>query len=423
MESSIKAEFFNQFITDNNIDVNNLFYGKNSLAKRLIAFNLKIKQGKYPELLDSDGGIANALLNYLIPNTVKYEKNFKEPDYIETRTMFDQDLSAKNSIVQGWEELLEHPNEEINTLARDLVVYSFLTSADNKNMNSFFEFVPASWRISSGYSDFIQNKLDNGETSVASMDDLFLNNWRNNDLVPTIDIDYSYQRIQEDGTTVTETQQLIGITSKFPIIGTTINPLIIMAGHYGTTVKIKPNSRRKTFDDEGRVVMVPVYPPFVKVKYDRTSSDPRAYMIYKLIGYTEIRNSELGIQRSPIYIGVNKKGYDYKGHKMFEYGRESVNPFNGMPIGITQKDTQNGNLGKMIYSKKDWSEDLKKMYYRMFVKYHNLDEELTVDNTESFDWENPKSGDFENAVQVAHQLSDIQYLDKLGDQRKEDCKS
>jgi hypothetical protein len=38
MEGQIKAEFFNKFIEDNNIDVNGMFTGGMSMAKRINNF-------------------------------------------------------------------------------------------------------------------------------------------------------------------------------------------------------------------------------------------------------------------------------------------------------------------------------------------------------------------------------------------------
>ena len=174
MEAAIKSEYFNQKMQDKGITPADFFYGDNTIARRLMKLRNRIYRGELNDLKNNVVGFNNALLNFLIPNTVKYETTFTEPDYVDVKTMFDQDVHSKNMIITAWEELLQHYDEEVRTLAEDLIYYSFLTSGDNKNMNSFFEFVPTSWRKE--YSQFLQDKLDNNETNV-NYRDIYLNNW------------------------------------------------------------------------------------------------------------------------------------------------------------------------------------------------------------------------------------------------------
>nr|DAX32540.1 MAG TPA: hypothetical protein [Caudoviricetes sp.] len=41
-----------------------------------------------------------------------------------------------------------------------MVVYAFATSGDNSAMNSFFQYVPNSYRKEMGYVDFVKGKLE-----------------------------------------------------------------------------------------------------------------------------------------------------------------------------------------------------------------------------------------------------------------------
>jgi len=44
-------------------------------------------------------------------------------------------------------------DDEIKGIARDLAIYAFMTSADNRGLNKFFKYVPFSLRKDIGYVD------------------------------------------------------------------------------------------------------------------------------------------------------------------------------------------------------------------------------------------------------------------------------
>jgi len=54
---------------------------------------------------------------------------------------------------------LEDPREEVSNFAKDLVLYSFITSGDNMSSNSFFNYVPKSERLRLGYGEFVRDQL------------------------------------------------------------------------------------------------------------------------------------------------------------------------------------------------------------------------------------------------------------------------
>lgn len=89
MEASLKSEFFNLHIKKHNIDVKSLLYGNNTMAKRLMKIRSRIYNNELQDLKGRDGRFSNELLNFLIPNTVKQETTFEEPDYIDVKTMFN----------------------------------------------------------------------------------------------------------------------------------------------------------------------------------------------------------------------------------------------------------------------------------------------------------------------------------------------
>lgn len=368
MEAAIKSEYFNQKMQDKGITPADFFYGDNTIARRLMKLRNRIYRGELNDLKNNVVGFNNALLNFLIPNTVKYETTFTEPDYVDVKTMFDQDVHSKNMIITAWEELLQHYDEEVRTLAEDLIYYSFLTSGDNKNMNSFFEFVPTSWRKE--YSQFLQDKLDNNETSV-NYRDIYLNNWQNNDIVPRIEQLYREERIGTEGEMIVEEQYFEGIRGKYTLSGSSFAPYIMFTGKAGTKNRIKPIAWYKQQETNKAGLTVtrsyPVYPSFVKIRYGSTNS-PTSYVVYELIGYNMEATKAGNINYIPIYVAVNKKGYRYKGHVITEYGLYQGHMFNLTSIGVTSEDFINGNVVNLINKSKNLSEEQKKQYSLTFGK-------------------------------------------------------
>lgn len=371
MEAAIKSEYFNQKMQEKGITPANFFYGENTIARRLMKLRNRIYRGELNDLKNNVVGFNNALLNFLIPNTVKYETTFVEPDYVDVKTMFDQDVHSKNMIITAWEELLQHYDEEVRTLAEDLIYYSFLTSGDNKNMNSFFEFVPTSWRKE--YSQFLQDKLDNNETSV-NYRDIYLNNWSNNDIVPRIEQSYKEERIGTEGETIVEEQYFEGIRSKYTLPNSSFAPYIMFTGKAGARNRINPIGwyKQQEINKSGITITrtYPVYPSFVKIRYGSTNS-PTSYVVYELIGYNEEITKTGNINYIPVYLAVNKKGYRYKGHVITEYGLYQGHAFNLMDIGVTSEDFTNGNVINLINSSKNLSKDQKTQYSITFGKKFN----------------------------------------------------
>lgn len=368
MEAAIKSEYFNQKMQDKGITPADFFYGDNTVARRLMKLRNRIYRGELNDLKNNVVGFNNALLNFLIPNTVKYETTFTEPDYVDVKTMFDQDVHSKNMIITAWEELLQHYDEEVRTLAEDLIYYSFLTSGDNKNMNSFFEFVPTSWRKE--YSQFLQDKLDNNEISV-NYRDIYLNNWQNNDIVPRIEQSYREERMGTEGEMIVEEQYFEGIRSKYTLSDSSFAPYIMFTGKAGSKNRIKPIGWYKQQERTKSGIYVtrsyPVYPSFVKIRYGSTNS-PTSYVVYELIGYNMEATKAGNINYIPIYVAVNKKGYRYKGHVITEYGQYQGHMFNLMSIGVTSEDFINGNVVNLINKSKNLSEEQKKQYSLTFGK-------------------------------------------------------
>lgn len=347
MEAQIKSGFFNQFIHQNGIDINGMFTGKMSMAKRINNFKHEILKGnpKLSRFLNNDGTINNDFINYLIPNI-----DYNGLDFIDTSSLLDSDQSQANNLINYWRELLEDPEPKVSQLFKDLVVYAFITSGDNPTMNSFFQYVPNSYKMSIGYTDYIQTKLDelsNGVDQSIVRDDLFLNNWQNDKLVKPVDL---YNK---------KGAKLYSIS----LNDQSVVPNIIMGERQDKTDKpaIRPSNwlSMTYINYQGKLTegKFPIFYPYIKIN-DGLGHTPANYHVYSLIGYKQAADPDTKrLNYIPIYGLVSKKGYKYRGHTVVEYGKESQFDFNKESVWDYTEALQNQEaLADMAddYSKPNW---------------------------------------------------------------------
>lgn len=347
MEAQIKSGFFNQFIYQNGIDIHSMFTGKMSMAKRINNFKYEILKGnsKLSRFLNNDGTINNDFINYLIPNI-----DYNGLDFIDTSSLLDADQSQANNLINYWRELIDDPEPRVSQLFKDLVVYAFLTSGDNPTMNSFFQYVPNSYKMSMGYTDHIQTKLDelsNGVDQSIVRDDLFLNNWQNDKLVRPVDL-YNNKGVK-----------LYSIS----LNDQSVVPNIILGERQDKTDRpaIRPsNWLSMTYvNDKGKLIegKFPIFYPYIKIN-DGLGRTPANYHVYSLIGYKQAADPETRrLNYIPIYGLVSKKGYKYRGHTVVEYGKESQFDFNKENVWDYTEALQNQEaLADMAddYSKPNW---------------------------------------------------------------------
>lgn len=347
MEAQIKSGFFNQFIYQNGIDIHSMFTGKMSMAKRINNFKYEILKGnpKLSRFLNNDGTINNDFINYLIPNI-----DYNSLDFIDTSSLLDADQSQANNLINYWRELIDDPEPRVSQLFKDLVVYAFLTSGDNPTMNSFFQYVPNSYKISMGYTDYIQTKLDelsNGVDQSIVRDDLFLNNWQNDKLVRPVDL-YNNKGVK-----------LYSIS----LNDQSVVPNIILGERQDKTDRpaIRPSNwlSMAYVNDKGKLIegKFPIFYPYIKIN-DGLGRTPANYHVYSLIGYKQAADPETRrLNYIPIYGLVSKKGYKYRGHTVVEYGKESQFDFNKESVWDYTEALQNQEALAVMaddYSKPNW---------------------------------------------------------------------
>ena len=292
--------------------------GKNTIYDRFMKLRTAISvDPKYSKLRSASGDITNRLLQMIVPGTVtEYIKGYtvgEHPDTYETSKFiklfnFVEDSgSTTNYIIDGWEELLQYTDPEnpeaqktIREFARDLIVYAFITSGDRGGFTKMFKYVPVSWREESGYGQYIHDKLAEysiGLETDIDIDDVLLNNWYDNELVPTY---YLQDRKTKMSNFMVYHSKINGQRLGFPTI------LAALTMKDGTLeASIDPASA----------------PRYIKIprRYDRNADNSqRRFTVYKL---HKIAVGNKGIEY-PVYVKVNPKGNQVTGGFMItEYGR------------------------------------------------------------------------------------------------------
>lgn len=315
MEAQAKAQFFNDYIKSNNIDLRSMFKGQMSMAKQLNNFKRDIlsRQSYVSHLIDNTGHVTNDFIEFLLPNIQNTEDRPNELDFIDTSDLLNVDQAKANNLINYWRELIEDPNPQISKLFKDLVVYAFITTGDNPTMNSFFQYVPNSYRIQMGYRDFMRGQLDKfsneSTTSYPDKDDFFRNNWHNDKLVKPVEL------------TNSRGNGLLGIYYNNHM------PNIVMGarlGNKGLWQAIKPINWITNIADGKKY---PIFAPYIKIS-DNRFNRPENWHLYTLVGYKYEGDSRKYI---PVYGLISKKGYKYRGHTVTEYGVQTQFDFNIEP--------------------------------------------------------------------------------------------
>jgi hypothetical protein len=241
--------------------------------------------------------------------------------------------NTANYIIDAWDELLNYTsnNKEvektIREFARDLIVYGFITSGDRGGFTKIFKYVPASWRESSGYGNFLRRKLIEYQISDKTdidINDVILNNWFDNELVRT----YKEKDKNNVANFMQYRTKINGVPCGFP---TVLAALKKKEG--GFVASIDPNNA----------------PLFIKIKRrkDRFSYDSqRKFTIYKLHNIA-LSNNNVAY---PVYVKVNPKGNQVSGNFLItEYGRSDA---------LWSEYSINEDVMKQIYTASNLSEYL-----------------------------------------------------------------
>ena len=341
----IKSLFIRAYAQTNNIDVNRLFFGNNTIADRLA--NIKRRINNPDDKLFYLRN--NKLLTSLVESDqVKDETTignngqiYPAPKFVSTFHSISESSFNQDDLTDAWDELLDYPDDqELKDFARDLVVYAWLTSGEKSGFNRFFKYVPNSWKIKSGFVGHVEFWLNKFNTNLESdvrnaiIDDILRNNWNDTDFVPQYDYIRKNQRNFTDSG-IYDPQ----LMKPLALCGYTQNG----KGEWVTTINRLDNGQ---------------YPRYITVKDEiatkGNNNSNRA--LYRLVGVSKfdgIKDKDTGntsLTEVPIYALCKKKGLHFKGNDIFEFGNSDFG-FAMNYIGYQENDSQYAKLIEQIKQK------------------------------------------------------------------------
>ena len=341
----IKSLFIRAYADDNNIDVNRLFFGDNTIADRLA--NIKRRINNPDDKLFYLRN--NKLLTSLVESDqVKDETTignngqiYPAPKFVSTFHSISESSFNQDDLTDAWEELLSYPDDQdLKNFARDLVVYAWLTSGEKSGFNRFFKYVPNSWKINSGFVGHVEFWLNKFNTNLESdvrnaiIDDILRNNWNDTDFVPQYDYIRKNQRNFTDSG-IYDPQ----LMKPLALCGYTQNG----KGEWVTTINRLDNGQ---------------YPRYITVKDELATkgNNNSNRALYRLVGVSKfdgIKDKDTGntsLTEVPIYALCKKKGLHFKGNDIFEFGNSDFG-FAMNYIGYQENDSQYANLIEQIKQK------------------------------------------------------------------------
>ena len=341
----IKSLFIRAYAQTNNIDVNRLFFGDNTIADRLA--NIKRRINNTDDKLFYLRN--NKLLTSLVESDqVKDETTignngqiYPAPKFVSTFHSISESSFNQDDLTDAWDELLDYPDDqELKNFARDLVVYAWLTSGEKSGFNRFFKYVPNSWKINSGFVGHVEFWLNKFNTNLESdvrnaiIDDILRNNWNDTDFVPQYDYIRKNQRNFTDSG-IYDPQ----LMKPLALCGYTQNG----KGEWVTTINRLDNGQ---------------YPRYITVKDELATKDNNNSnrALYRLVGVSKfdgIKDKDTGnasLTEVPIYALCKKRGLHFKGNDIFEFGNSDFG-FAMNYIGYQENDSQYAKLIEQIKQK------------------------------------------------------------------------
>ena len=141
--------------------------GTRTVPKRLHQLKYAIyrnRDGRYDNLLNGDGSISNAFINYLIPTLA----TDTEEGGVDSITLLNSSMSNssnfENRLIAYFSDLMSSENEAVRRFANRLALYAYYTSYDNKGPNTFSHLISSQFRLDSGYADNIRQAIGDMNT-------------------------------------------------------------------------------------------------------------------------------------------------------------------------------------------------------------------------------------------------------------------
>ena len=133
--------------------------GPNSMAKQLTKIKNELRKRNDLPAISFNGVIKNEILNYL--QEYASDGTLQEYDRIVTSDNALTNTSTyENRLLSSYQDLLECEDSSIREFADKLGLYAYLTSFDNRGVDSFFDVITTAWKKSKGYPDAIKAAIN-----------------------------------------------------------------------------------------------------------------------------------------------------------------------------------------------------------------------------------------------------------------------
>ena len=314
LSAYIKQKCMNRVMVEQGVEFNDIIRGRNSIANRIEALKHKILSQDDPAyyMFASNGVITNSILANI--HAVPYIPEHGQSSYqlLQLDNSADDNSDVENDYIDSWEQMWQSEDEEIRTIARDLAIYAFMTSADNRGLNKFFKYVPLKLREDIGYVDLMnqmyrrfaagqmQLSLEGNSMDTININEFFKNSWRNNKIIPVFK--------PSSRNTFTGHRMVYDDVNKQ-------NGKIIKRDAYDIFA----------VTNVGEVRAVGTYPLYIKMHRPYASSrDVDPNLLYKLVSIGKVGSSSI-----PIYALTNSKGVSIRTgsdvYEMYEFERDDQN--------------------------------------------------------------------------------------------------
>lgn len=195
-EEFLPVDQFDRILGVNVGDDLDLAFEEMSAAQKLqVVQEMALVDSSLQDIIGSPGN----MLSRLTPKL--------EEDVIDRREIHSIEFNKPKTsdgiddiLIQDFNNLLNHPNKYVSSLARDLVYYDYVVNRQNFSSNSWNNYVPLSWYENEGILGAMRKaneRLNSLDVSNSNIGDFFYrNNWNNRNIVPVVTSKFKYG---EDG--------------------------------------------------------------------------------------------------------------------------------------------------------------------------------------------------------------------------------
>lgn len=294
-------------------ELRDMVLGDRTVPKRLYQLKHAIYKninGRYDNLLNGDGSISNAFLNYLIPTLATGDIEGAMDAITLLNNSMSNSSNFENRLIAYFSDLLSSNDPAVKQFAKRLALYAYYTSYDNKSPNTFSHLISSQFRIDSGYAQNIR-KLIMDMNAGSWLDEVLMEDLDMPQMgsYPSLALNIARNNVM-DGDIVKNVVKPRSTTYNSNAFIRAASPWTDYMDDYLMSFSI--NSRKDERD-------------FLSVDYPYNGN--RNTVLYVKIGRMEVydksKGKKLGQATQTIYVAVPRLGYSSGSNSVNEYHKGS----------------------------------------------------------------------------------------------------